>query len=606
MKLLKSLFITLTFTVLSFAGQMTIKTTAGDFKTNLATVDSMAFIKDVQPGKIDSLYIKLIGENLVTPMSTTPLAGIYNIKFTPYQNSDEESITIHVGPGVLEGEYKILLKDIDSLDFTHVIDDVNDADGDGLTDVYEMFYGGTDPRLKDTDGDGINDKDDPNPTVPDITPNNNEVDPFVGYNLYDSNGEKIGYTKEHLGTLGVAINHIPNTPVTVEVLMGTAVKSVAASLEGSSIEVTKVDDKTFRFKIPAFYVAKETEVLVTTTSVKGKIFENSLVLSLPISFSNDLQLWPTESINAIDVVFIPSTIDDRIAGYAILRAKGSKGAGVNGTENNKSLENLSLTTSEKPIEELVPEGVSVIKVIDRSSLANYKSASDPALAIYRDPVGYKSDYYSYRVVAYTKENINGKDVYSYKMTDVLTRSSGKIRFYYKLIKFGTQYMKNTWCRADMRIRAGIYKSSQSAPDKEKANYNYWFYNSGSVNNKNNVVWEDKADNDGDNDAVSMNQNVYSLDLSYGEDVNIIFWNDADCGSETFGIRASAKQGVGFHFNDIIQTATALDVSENDWEIYTFTYGKGGVTNDESCSNCGDDPHAGWKFRIFVKWMESGN
>ena len=226
---------------------MTIKTTAGDFKTNLATVDSMAFIKDVQPGKIDSLYIKLIGENLVTPMSTTPLAGIYNIKFTPYQNSDEESITIHVGPGVLEGEYKILLKDIDSLDFTHVIDDVNDADGDGLTDVYEMFYGGTDPRLKDTDGDGINDKDDPNPTVPDNPINNNEVDPFLGYNLYDSNGEKIGYTKEHLGSLAVAIDRIPNTPVTVEVLMSTAVKSVTASLEGSSIDVTKVDDKTFRF-----------------------------------------------------------------------------------------------------------------------------------------------------------------------------------------------------------------------------------------------------------------------------------------------------------------------------------------------------------------------
>lgn len=601
MKLLKSLFIALMFTVLSFAGQMEINTTGDTYKINLMPVDSIVFEKNVQPNK-DSLYLVLKGENLVTDVKSLRLLTIKDVQFVPYQNSDEESISIHVGSGALKGDHKFSLKDIESIDFP-VMNDTHDADGDGLTDVYELFYGGTDPRLKDTDGDGINDKDDLNPTTPDVEINKNYV---AGYNLYDANGEKIGGTVKQEGTVRIAISYIPNTPIVVELLTNEPVKTVVASLEGTSIDVTKIDATTFRFKVPTLKTASVDAVELRITPENGKVGINTIELAAIMSFSSDLKLWPAESINAIDVVFTPNKKDERIAGYAILRAKGSKGTGVNGTENNKVLENLSLTTSEKPIEELVPEGVSVIKVIDRSSLANHISKDDPALAIYRDPVGYRSDYYSYRVVAFIKENINGKDVYSYKMTDVLTRSSGKIRFYYKLIKFGTQYMKNTWCRADMRIRADFYKSSQSAPGKESAKYNYWFYNSGSVNNKDNVVWEDKADNDGDNDAVSMNQNVYSLDLSYGEDVNIIFWNDADCGSETFGIRASAKQGVGFHFNDIIQTATALDVPENDWEIYTFTYGKGGVTTNESCSNCGGDPHAGWKFRIFVKWMESGN
>lgn len=597
MKLLKSLFITLTFTVLSFAGQMTIKTTAGDFKTNLATVDSMAFIKDVQPGKIDSLYIKLIGENLVTPMSTTPLAGIYNIKFTPYQNSDEESITIHVGPGVLEGEYKILLKDIDSLDFTHVIDDVNDADGDGLTDVYEMFYGGTDPRLKDTDGDGINDKDDPNPTVPDNPINNNEVDPFLGYNLYDSNGEKIGYTKEHLGSLAVAIDRIPNTPVTVEVLMGTAVKSVAASLEGSSIDVTKVDDKTFRFKIPALTVAKDTEVLVTTTSVKGSIFKNALVLSIPINFSNELQIEPSFDLKSLYVGFVPSTIDERITGYAILRASGSKNT------NNKALENLSLTTSDKPLKELLPEGVTIVAEIGNEAVSTHLSPDNPKFAMYQEYLGSESSYYTYRVVAYVKEKIDGKDVYSYKLTNTDTKGTGKVRVYYKLSKFGTQYMYHL-CQADMRIFADIRKSTQSRPVNDADyKYNYWFYDAGGPKDSG-ILWETKADKNKNNlNVVNMNENVYSIDLNYDENVDIYMRTDADCG---IGINESTTKGTSFLYSGFVQSVQIRDLPESEWPEYTFTYGKGGVEvnpPNNNCGGCGDKPHAGWKFKMYFRWIQ---
>lgn len=608
MKLLKSLFIALTFSVLSFAGQMTIKTTAGDFKTNLATVDSIVYIKDVQPNTIDSLYIQLKGENLVTPMSTIPLRGIYSINFTPYQNSNDESITIHVGSGTLKGDYKILLNDIDSLDFP-VIDDVNDADGDGLTDVYELFYSGTDPQLKDTDGDGINDKDDPNPTTPDVELNKNYV---AGYNLYDSNDKKIGNAVVQEGITRIAIDYIPNAPIVVDVLTNEPVKTLTASLDGSLIDVTKINATTFRFKIPTLKTAGVDAVKLLITPESGKMGLNTIQFGAAMSFSSDLKLWPTEDINAIDVVFTPNKKDERIAGYAILRAKGSKGTGVNGTQNNKSLENLSLTTSEKPIEELVPEGVSVIKVIDKASLANYISTDDPTLAIYRDPVGPNSDYYSYRAVAYIKEKINGKDVYSYKMSDVLTRSTGKIRFYYKLIKFGTQYYKDG-CQADMRIFADFYKSTQTQPEKNSLKYNYWFYNAGKDGKEGYIFWEDVADKSkSELNKVTMNQKVYYLDLKYNEDVDVVLINDADCTGVFKSIKETAKQTVTFKYSDILNAITALSLPEDDWEEYIFTYGKGGVrvtdpSNDNSsCSGCGGHPHAGWKFKLFFQWMESGN
>lgn len=598
MKLLKSLFIALTFTVLSFAGQMTIKTTAGDFKTNLATVDSIVYIKDVQPNTIDSLYIKLIGENLVTPMSTIPLRGIYDIKFTPYQNSDDESITIYVGSGVLKGDYKILLKDIESLDFTGVMDDVNDTDGDGLTDVYELFYSGTNHQLKDTDGDGIDDKDDPNPTVPDNPINNNEVDPFLGYNLYDSNGEKIGYTKEHLGSLAVAIDRIPNTPVTVEVLMSTAVKSVAASLEGSSIDVIKVDDKTFRFKIPALTVAKDTEVLVTTTSVKGSIFKNALVLSIPINFSNELQIEPSFDLKSLYVGFVPSTIDERITGYAILRASGSKNT------NNKALENLSLTTSDKPLKELLPEGVTIVAEIGNEAVSAHLSPDNPKFAMYQEYLGSESSYYTYRVVAYVKEKIDGKDVYSYKLTNTDTKGTGKVRVYYKLSKFGTQYMHYV-CQADMRIFADIRKSSQSRPVNDADyKYNYWFYNAGGSKDSG-ILWETKADRNKNNlNVVNMNENVYSIDLNHDENVDIYMRTDADCG---VSINESTTKGTSFLYSGFVQSVQIRDLPESEWPEYTFTYGKGGVEvnppNNNCGGGCGDKPHAGWKFKMYFRWIQ---
>ena len=602
MKLFKSLFIALTCASLSFAGQMTINKAVSSYKINLSPVDSIVFKKDVQPNKSDSIYMQVKGTDIATEAVSNQLNTIRDLEFVPYQESDNESITIHVGSGTQKGDYKFLLKDIKSIDYP-VTDDAVDTDEDGLTDVYELFYSGTHPQMKDTDGDGINDKDDPAPTNPSYPPVQNKVS---GYILYDINGKKIGQTMELNGTMSVLVSHIPNTPIIVEISTTEPVKAFTATLNGEATEVTQISEKKFRVRSSVLKVTGIDAIKVEIIAENGRKSTQTLELTAPMSsFSSDVKLWLTEDIKAIDVAFAPNTNDDRIE-YAILRATASKNA------NNTNLANLSLTTSNKPIEELLPAGVSVIKKIDNASLANYISPDNSDLVVYRDPVGANSSYYNYRVVAYVKDNIDGQNFYTYKISGINKRSTGKLRFYYKLIQVGPKYMHNV-CTADMRLEADFYKSTQQKP--AKPHYNYWYFDAGEkASDKNKIYWNDQPDNSkSDQNTAGIDQSVHSIDLYYNEDIKAILKNTADCGGFLgIGIDEKVELGATFKYEDLLNSATALDLAENEWTINNITYGKGGakVTYDgdlnSSCSGCGDAPHAGWRFRFFVKWVESGD
>jgi hypothetical protein len=237
----------------------------------------------------------------------------------------------------------------------------------------------------------------------------------------------------------------------------------------------------------------------------------------------------------------------------------------------------------------------VIKTIDAGSVKDYLIAD--GVARYTDPVGGLSPYYTYCVVAYVKENIDGKDVYSYKQTTLATKSVGNIVLKYQAVQFGTKY--DTWvaCRADMRLYADVFAVSSGAPENKNAKYNYWFYNAGSDDDKDKMVWEDVADSTKNHlNNIKLNKSIYTLYVDK-KGVGILLANDSDCGAYSDKVR----RAVSISYENIVEALTGIDAT--DWVEYVYTYGQDGVSYDEKCGNCGKKPHAGWKFNFLFEWAD---
>jgi len=547
----KKLFIALLAVVgVSFAGQISINSVdSTNFSEHLTKIDSIRF------GFKDSCYMVVFGsENYLASVSK-----IRNIEFVT-DSAYEESITIDVSSGVSKGKNTLMLKDVKSIDFIEM-EDTLDTDNDGITDVAEIYIFGSDPEAYDA------------PKV-------------LAYNIYKAN-EKIGSVEVSKGSID--IKSIPTGPVVVEAVMEEPTESVSISIKDSPVEVTKVDSKHFRFTMPALMAAEKNQFLLKAVSETGMPTRYLMAFNMEIQVLNLMLLSTSDNHQVIHVNFMPSQKDARITGYAILRAGGSKNA------DNSALANLSLTSSEQFIDKLLPSGVSVLKTIDAEKIKDYESSE--GFARYTDPVGGPSPYYTYRVVAYVKENIDGKDVYSYKLTDVATKSVGNIVFKYQAVEFGTKYDTWTLCRADMRLYADVFPVSSGVPANDKARYNYWFYNAGSDDDKDKMIWETKADRSKKElDVVGINTNTYSINVDR-KGVGILLANDSDCGSYSDNVR----HAVSFSYDQLAEAIAGY--SGTEWEDYVFTYGQGGVTHDGSCSNCGKKPHAGWKFKFLFEWND---
>ena len=78
--------------------------------------------------------------------ATSSSSGIKNIEFVSVPK-DNESVTVSVAAGAMEGDNTFLLKDVKSMDFIDM-DESLDTDGDGFTDVQELFIYGSDPKKK--------------------------------------------------------------------------------------------------------------------------------------------------------------------------------------------------------------------------------------------------------------------------------------------------------------------------------------------------------------------------------------------------------------------------------------------------------------------------
>lgn len=137
--------------VLSHAGVLQIQATdkSTDFeskKINLSQVDSIKFSKK---GAVTKMAVS--GKSGFS----TDVSNIENIDFDLKKGSSE-SITIKIGSGVYKGVAQFALSDVASIDF-ETIEDTLDSDGDGLSDIKEIYLYDTNPKSADTDGDSWND-----------------------------------------------------------------------------------------------------------------------------------------------------------------------------------------------------------------------------------------------------------------------------------------------------------------------------------------------------------------------------------------------------------------------------------------------------------------
>ena len=564
MKMFKFLIVALAYAGIAFGGQMNLNmaspTDTALIKDFLTRIDSITFVQGKSSNVDDSLFMKVYHNNSDKQSLNYPLSWIQHIDFETVAENNE-SMTVDVGIGVGKGENTFLLKDIKTIEFVEM-DDSLDSDGDGVTDVMEIFIRGTDPKVSN-------------------------LSKVVSYNLYDTNSNQIGSLA--LSGTTLKMSFVPKGPVVIEVVMSDPTQSVTVATKDSSVEVTKVDSKHFKFTMPALLVADSNSFNLDAVSEAGAISRYRMSLMTDILFSDELVLSASADHQAINVNFAPSQKDGRITGYAILRAVGSQGA------NNAALAKLSLTSSNQFIDKILPSGVSVIKTIDAGSVKDYLIAD--GVARYTDPVGGLSPYYTYCVVAYVKENIDGKDVYSYKQTTLATKSVGNIVLKYQAVQFGTKY--DTWvaCRADMRLYADVFAVSSGAPENKNAKYNYWFYNAGSDDDKDKMVWEDVADSTKNHlDNIKLNKSIYTLYVDK-KGVGILLANDSDCGAYSDKVR----RAVSISYENIVEALTGIDAT--NWVEYVYTYGQDGVSYDEKCGNCGKKPHAGWKFNFRFEWAD---
>jgi hypothetical protein len=569
MKMFKNMLVALAlvFTASSFAGEISFdiynsKTTVLPHSEDLIMLDSITFERDSKMVLGDSALVKMNGRGSFQEDNLFPLNKVYQIRFIPDEASSD-SLNIVIAEGAQKGKRTFALKDVKSIDFMRM-DDSKDSDGDGVLDVVEFFVVGTDPNK----------------------PNNFNSTSLQGYLVYDLNGNKIGVCDMESNPPLTIFTSIPDTSVIVELVTDEPVSEMKVFVDNSPVKVTKARQNSYKFVMPMLSIVDSNKFTVEVTSLTKKTEVHNLNIDANFSFFPRISISLPEDRKSLLIYFAEDTVTTRES-YAILRAVGSY------TENNKALENFNVTKSDKPIEQLVPAGVSVIKVIDKDEIKKYHIDSVNVEG-YLDQVGESSPFYTYRVVAFVKETVNGKDMYSYQLSEPETMGAGYIWVKYTLSEFGTEYYTYFACQADMRIKADFYSGNYGW-----GGYNYWFYIAGSGNHRETVIWETKADKNKDDNSVPIdNRPRYIYVGKDGFKINL--YAGMDCGSHA----DDASHTLSWSYDDFVKALSGQKPKNTPFKgNKVITYGKDGISYDESCSNCGEEPHAGWKFNFDYGWVD---
>ncbi|WP_173474559.1 hypothetical protein [Fibrobacter succinogenes] len=113
---------------------------------NLTTIDSLTF-----SGKAEKKEMNISGK----AKQAIKLSDMDRMAFT-LKDKSKETMTVTVGEGVLAGNHTFKLSEIKNIEIVEM-DAEEDMDGDGLTDLEEIYKYDTNPKAADTDGDGWSD-----------------------------------------------------------------------------------------------------------------------------------------------------------------------------------------------------------------------------------------------------------------------------------------------------------------------------------------------------------------------------------------------------------------------------------------------------------------
>ena len=114
---------------------------------NLTTIDSLTF-----SGKAEKKEMNFSGK---AKQSAIKLSDMDHIGFT-LKDKSKETMTVTVGEGIYAGSHTFKLSEIKNIEIIEMDAD-EDSDGDGLTDLAEIYKYDTNPNSADTDGDGWSD-----------------------------------------------------------------------------------------------------------------------------------------------------------------------------------------------------------------------------------------------------------------------------------------------------------------------------------------------------------------------------------------------------------------------------------------------------------------
>ena len=113
---------------------------------NLTTIDSLTFT-----GKAEKKEMNISGK----AKQAIKLSDIDRMAFT-LKDKSKETMTVTVGEGIAAGSHTFKLSEIKNIEILET-DSEKDMDGDGLTDLEEIYKYDTNPNSIDTDGDGWSD-----------------------------------------------------------------------------------------------------------------------------------------------------------------------------------------------------------------------------------------------------------------------------------------------------------------------------------------------------------------------------------------------------------------------------------------------------------------